>query len=84
MRSLVLFKPDPNSEAGATAGAESLTPIWRKITAFNPIVTLIGGFKSLFGADANITVNLTLILAILALGLAAAWLAFRAGYRLKS
>jgi len=84
MRSLVLFKPDPDSEATATAGAESLAPVWRKITAFNPIVTLIGGFKSLFGADANITVNLTLILAILALGLAAAWLAFRAGYRLKS
>jgi len=84
MRSLVVFKPGTDSEAGATPSAESLTPIWRKITAFNPIVTLIGGFKTLFGADANITVNLTLILAILALVLAAAWLAFRAGYRLKS
>jgi len=83
MRSLVLFKPGTDSEAGATSSAESLTPIWRKITAFNPIVTLIGGFKGLFGTDANITVNLTLILAILVLGLAAAWLALRSGYGVK-
>ena len=84
MRFLVRFRAGTDAEAGATSSAESLAPIWRKITAFNPIVTLIGGFKSLFGADANITVNLTLILAILVLGLAAAWLAFRSGYGLKN
>ncbi len=83
MRSLVLFKPGTDSECGATSSVESPTPIWRKIAAFNPIVTLIGGFKSLFGVDANVTLGLTLILAILVLGLAAACLTFRAGYRLK-
>ena len=54
-----------------------------KNRGLQPIVALIGGFKSLSGVDANVTLGLTLILAILVLGLAAAWLAFRAGYRLK-
>jgi len=85
MQSLALPKPDSHVHAGATAGGNPLTPIWRKITAFNPVVSLIGGVRGMFGiADGNATLGLTMTVAVLALAVAAAWWAFRAASRLKS
>jgi len=85
MQSLTLPKPDTNPQVDATPNQNALAPIWRKITAFNPVVSLIGGVRGMFGiADGNATLGLTMTVAVLALAVAAAWWAFRTGSRLKS
>jgi ABC-2 type transport system permease protein len=85
MQSLAILKSDDASQPGATRAENPLAPIWRKITMFNPVVSLIGGVRGMFGiADSNATLGLTITVAFLALCLAAAWWAFRAAYRLKS
>jgi len=83
MRSLVLFKPDNDADSTATPSQDALAPLWRKITVFNPVVTLIGGFRSLFGSESSGAIGLAMIAAFVVLGLAAVWLVLKSGYRLK-
>lgn len=85
MQSLALPKQDTDPQVGATPGKNALAPIWRKITAFNPVVSLIGGVRGMLGiADGNATLGLTLTVAFIVLAAAAAWWAFRAASRLNS
>jgi hypothetical protein len=85
MQSLALPKPHTDPQVDATPGKNALAPIWRKITAFNPVVSLIGGVRGMLGiADGNATLGLTMTIAVLALAVAVAWWAFRAASRLNS
>jgi ABC-type polysaccharide/polyol phosphate export permease len=85
MQSLALPKPDTNPQADAQQGENPLAPIWRKITVFNPVVSLLGGVRGMFGiADGNAALGLTMTVALLALCMAAAWWAFRAVSRQNS
>jgi hypothetical protein len=73
MRSLVPFKPDVTTAADA-AGAGTLAPIWRKVTMFNPLITLIGACRNVFGGsgDTGSPAGVALLLAVLAIALALA------------
>jgi ABC-2 type transport system permease protein len=71
---------------GAFYSISMLPPLWQKITLFNPVVYLIGGFRwSFYGiADVNVVASAAATLGFLALCVAAvAWI-FRTGYKLKN
>jgi ABC-2 type transport system permease protein len=70
---------------GSFYSTSVLSPLWQKITLFNPIVYLISGFRwSFFGiADVSVAVSFTMTLVFLAVCLAVVWWMFRTGYRLK-
>jgi ABC-2 type transport system permease protein len=71
---------------GSFYSIEMLPPIWQKITLFNPVVYLISGFRwSFYGAadvSLGISIGMALVFLLLCLG-AVAWM-FRTGYRLKN
>lgn len=71
---------------GAFYSIDMLPAGWRTVSLFNPIVYVISGFRwSFYGtADVGVGVSLAMILAFFAICLAAVWLIFRTGYRLKS
>ncbi|WP_294608782.1 ABC transporter permease [uncultured Roseovarius sp.] len=71
---------------GSFYSISMLPPAWQTVTLFNPVVYLISGFRwSFFGtADVAIGVSLAAIGVFFALCLAAVWLIFRTGYRIKS
>ena len=62
-----------------------LPPIWQTITLFNPVLYLISGFRWSFYENADVSVELSLAMICLFLGLcmATVWWIFRTGYRLK-
>ena len=71
---------------GAFYSIDMLSPAWRTVTLFNPIVYLISGFRwSFYGsADVGVELSLAMTLGFFFLGLAVvAWI-FRTGYRLKN
>ncbi len=71
---------------GAFYSLDMLSPFWRTLTLFNPVVYLINGFRwSFYGAaDVSFGLSLGLALGFFLLCLAVvAWI-FRTGYRLKS
>ncbi len=71
---------------GSFYSIDMLPPVWQKISLFNPVVYLISGFRwSFFGiADVSVAVSLGMALGFLALSLViVAWI-FRTGYRLKT
>jgi ABC-2 type transport system permease protein len=63
-----------------------LPPVWQTISLFNPMVYLISGFRwSFYGmSDVSVGVSLTMTVVFMVLCLAAIWLIFKTGYRLKS
>ncbi len=71
---------------GAFYSISMLSPTWRTITLFNPVVYLISGFRWSFYDTADVGVALSLAMTLcfffLCLG-AVAWI-FKTGYRLKS
>jgi ABC-2 type transport system permease protein len=71
---------------GSFYSIDMLSPVWRTITLFNPVVYLISGFRwSFYGvSDVSIGISLTMTLAFLVACLIAVWWIFRTGYRLKS
>jgi ABC-2 type transport system permease protein len=71
---------------GAFYSIDMLSPTWRTITLFNPVVYLISGFRwSFYGSsDVGVGISLAMTLAFFFICLAiVAWI-FRTGYRLKS
>ncbi|MBC7859827.1 MAG: ABC transporter permease [Burkholderiaceae bacterium] len=71
---------------GAFYSISMLSPVWRTVTLFNPVVYLISGFRWSFYGTADVGVELSLAMALgfffLCLG-AVSWI-FKTGYRLKS
>lgn len=71
---------------GAFYSIDMLSPTWRTITLFNPVVYLISGFRWSFYGTADVGVELSLAMTLdfffLCLGVVA-WI-FKTGYRLKS
>jgi ABC-2 type transport system permease protein len=71
---------------GSFYSINMLPPLWRKVALFDPVVYLISGFRwSFFGTgDVDIGLSLAATLGFLALCLAAVWVIFRTGWRLKA
>jgi ABC-2 type transport system permease protein len=70
---------------GAFYSLSVLPPFWQTATLFNPLVYLISGFRwSFYGiADVSVGLSLGLALLFLALCLTTVWWIFKTGYRLK-
>jgi ABC-2 type transport system permease protein len=70
---------------GAFYSIDMLSPTWRTVALFNPVVYLISGFRWSFFETADVSVGLSLAMTILflALCLATVWWIFKTGYRLK-
>jgi ABC-2 type transport system permease protein len=71
---------------GSFYSISMLPPVWQKVTLFNPVVYLVSGFRwSFYGhADVSVGVSLGTTGLFLLLSLAAVWLIFRTGYRIKT
>jgi ABC-2 type transport system permease protein len=71
---------------GSFYSVDMLPPFWQTATLFNPVVYLISGFRwSFYGiADVRVGVSLAMTVCFLAICLAAVWLIFKTGYRLKT
>jgi ABC-2 type transport system permease protein len=71
---------------GAFYSLSVLPPFWQTVTLFNPLVYLISGFRWSFYGIADVSVGLSLALALLflALCLTTVWWMFKTGYRLKN
>lgn len=70
---------------GSFYSVTMLPPVWQTITHFNPVLYLISGFRwSFFGmADVPIGLSLFAIALFTCLCLAAIWLIFRTGWRIR-
>ena len=70
---------------GSFYSISMLSPIWQKITLFNPVLYLISGFRwSFFGvSDVPVMTSLLMITIFLGLCLGVVWWMFKTGYRLK-
>jgi ABC-2 type transport system permease protein len=71
---------------GSFYSIDMLPPFWQTVSLFNPVVYLISGFRwSFYGiADVSIAVSLGMAIVFMAISLAiVAWI-FRTGYRLKT
>jgi len=62
-----------------------LSPLWQKVTLFNPVLYLISGFRwSFYGlADVGVGISLAATFGFLALCVIAVWWIFKTGYKLK-
>ena len=71
---------------GSFYSIDMLSPVWRTITLFNPLVYLISGFRWTFygSGDVGIGVSLAATLGFLLVCLAIVGWMFRTGYRLKN
>jgi ABC-2 type transport system permease protein len=71
---------------GSFYSIHMLSPLWQKVTLFNPVVYLISGFRwSFYGvADVGVGISLGMTLVFLALCMAGIWWIFKTGYRLKA
>jgi ABC-2 type transport system permease protein len=71
---------------GSFYSIHMLPPFWQKVTLFNPVVSLVSGFRwSFYGlADVNVGISVVATLAFLAMCLAGVWWIFRTGWRLKA
>ena len=63
-----------------------LSPLWQKVALVNPVVYLISGFRwSFYGmSDVSVAISVGMTLVFLTACLAAVWLIFKTGYRLKT
>ncbi len=71
---------------GSFYSIHMLSPLWQKVTLFNPVVYLISGFRwSFYGvSDVSMTISLGMTLVFLLICLSVVWWIFRSGYRLKA
>jgi len=71
---------------GSFYSIDMLPPFWRTVTLANPVVYLVNGFRWSFFtvSDVNIGVSLGMTLLFLVACLAAIFLVFKTGYRLKN
>ncbi len=71
---------------GAFYSLDMLSPMWRTVTLFNPVVYLISGFRwSFYGlADVSLWLSLAITLGFLGICTGLVWWIFKTGYRLKS
>ena len=70
---------------GTFYSLDMLPPFWQKVSLLNPVVYLISGFRWSFtdSADVSVVVSLSMALVFLSVGLATVWWIFKTGYRLK-
>ena len=71
---------------GSFYSLKMLPPFWQHVTLLNPVVYLVSGFRwSFYGnGDVSVGVSLTMALLFLAICLGVIWWLFRTGYKLKS
>jgi ABC-2 type transport system permease protein len=71
---------------GAFYSIDMLSPTWRKIALFNPVVYLISGFRwSFYGvSDVNVTTSIVAIIGFLCVCLLIVRWIFKTGYKLKA
>jgi len=71
---------------GSFYSIHMLSPLWQKVTLFNPVVYLISGFRwSFYGvSDVGVGISLGMTLVFLGICLGLVWWIFRSGYRLKA
>ncbi len=71
---------------GSFYSVSMLPPAWQTVTMFNPIVYLISGFRWSFFevADVSVEISLAMIALFLGLCLGIIWWIFKTGYRLRS
>jgi ABC-2 type transport system permease protein len=70
---------------GSFYSVDMLPPAWQTATLFNPVVYLISGFRWSFFevADVSVELSLALVLVFLGICLVIVWWMFKTGYRLK-
>jgi ABC-2 type transport system permease protein len=70
---------------GAFYSASMLPPFWEGVARMNPVLYLVSGFRwSFFGiSDVPVETSLLAVTMFLALGIAAVWVIFRTGWRLR-
>ncbi len=71
---------------GSFYSISMLSPVWQKITLFNPVLYLVSGFRWSFYEISDVSVGISLFMILLFLGICLAittWI-FKTGYRLKS
>ena len=71
---------------GSFYSIDMLPPFWQKVSLFNPVVYLVSGFRWSFYGIADVSVEVSLLMTLVFLGVflaIAAWI-FRTGYRLKT
>ncbi|HXH73317.1 MAG TPA: ABC transporter permease [Bacteriovoracaceae bacterium] len=70
---------------GSFYSIHMLPPVWQKLTLFNPVVYLVSGFRwSFYGvSDVGVEMSLLMTATFLLVCLAAVWLIFRTGYKIK-
>jgi len=71
---------------GSFYSIHMLPPFWKTVTLFNPVVYLVSGFRWSFYGQADVGVEISLIVTLVFLGLSLAVIAwiFKTGYRLKN
>jgi ABC-2 type transport system permease protein len=71
---------------GAFYSASMLPPFWEAVARLNPVLYLISGFRWAFFGQADVPVGVSLVAVALFLlaGMAAVWIIFRTGWRLRS
>jgi len=70
---------------GSFYSVKMLSPLWQKVTLFNPVLYLISGFRwSFYGlTDVGVGISLAATFGFLALCVIAVWWIFKTGYKLK-
>jgi len=71
---------------GSFYSISMLSPLWQKITLFNPVVYLISGFRwSFYGiSDVGVGISLGMTFLFMTICIAIVWWIFKTGYRLKA
>lgn len=71
---------------GAFYSADMLPPFWEGVAKLNPVLYLVSGFRwSFFGlADVPVAASLAAVTLFLGLCLAAVWVIFRTGWRIRA
>jgi len=71
---------------GTFYSIDMLSPFWQKVTLFNPVLYLVSGFRWSFHGQAEIGIEISMMMILVFLVLAlviVAWI-FKTGYRLKT
>jgi ABC-2 type transport system permease protein len=71
---------------GSFYSINMLPPFWAKVALFNPVVYLVSGFRwSFYGvSDVRVGISLGMTMLFMLICLAAIWLIFRTGWRMKT
>ena len=71
---------------GSFYSVDMLPPFWQTVTLFNPVLYLVSGFRWSFYevADVSVELSLSIILLFLGLCLFGVWWVFKTGYKIKT